>query len=106
MRLNSPVQEDIGLVLFWSMIECGAAITAACLLTMKALFSKDTLRRVSRNFTSELPSGFHDIENQPRVRSSVGQMTGTEANRFIESGVVGANRPLSLARPHGGGAGA
>ena len=28
-------------------------------------------------------------------------MTGTEAGRSIESGAVGANRPLSLAGPRG-----
>ena len=104
MRLDSPVQEDVGLLLFWSMVECGAAITAACLPTMKALISKDTIGKVVRNFKSKLPFGFQDIENQPRAGSSVGQMTRTEAGRSIESGAVGAYRPLSLAGAHGGGA--
>ena len=86
------------------MIQYGGAITAACLLTMKALVSKDTLGKAVRNSISKLPFGAHDIENQPRARTSVRQIAGTEAGRFIESGVVGADRPLSLAGPHGGGA--
>ena len=104
MRVDLPVLEDIGLVLFCSKIECGAAITAACLPTIKVLFSKSTLGKVVRHLRSKLPFGSHDMENQPPAGSSVEQMTRTEASRFIESGAVGANRPLSLAGPHGGGA--
>ena len=91
-------------MLFWSMVECGAAITAACLPTIKVPFSKSTLGKVVRNLRSKLPFGSHDIDNQPPAGSSAEQMTGTEAGRFIESGAVGANRPFSLAGPHGGGA--
>ena len=85
------------------MVECGAAITAACLPTMKILFSKSTLEKVVHNLKSKLPFGSHDIENQPRAGSSMEQMAGTEAGRSIESGAVGADRPVSLAGPRGGG---
>ena len=104
MPFDSLVLEAISLLLFWSMVECGAAITAACLPTMKVLFCKSSLEKVVRILERKLPSRFRDIESQLRAGSSVEHRTTTEAGRSRESGIMGVHRPLSLAGPRGGGA--
>lgn len=51
---NLDGDKDISLVLFWSMIESGTAILAACLPTLKAVFSQSTIDQFLRDLRSTL----------------------------------------------------
>ncbi len=90
-----PLLEDVSLILFWSMIESGAAIIAACLPTLRYLFGQSMVDKLLRSIRSTFslhsqasrswPSRPTKFENRISQGSSVEHIAGIETVSSVES---------------------
>lgn len=108
-RLDSSVSEDISLILFWSMIETGTAIIAACLPTMKVFFSQSTFEKILSSIKSTVflrsrssrsrPYLSSNIENQPSEGSLMEHNPRMEGTPSVESYAVRGHYPFQPSKP-------
>lgn len=104
--------EDIALILFWSMIESGTGIVAACLPTLKIIFSQSTIDK----FVSSVRSTFslrsrsthnsypevHDERDRRSEGSSVVQLAKLGGVSSVESYAMKDTEYLSDTKAHQG----